>query len=77
MAKKKKRLGKNQVDIEPIGVAIREVQGRLKALKGLSAKQQRQVNKRLQILDALYAGTSAVCCDEQWFCPCPEEEMSS
>jgi hypothetical protein len=75
MAKAKKKIGKNQVDLEPIGIAIQKAQAKLKALKklsGLTPKQKAEVAIRVAALEGLHKVANSLCCDEQWFCPCPD-----
>jgi hypothetical protein len=70
-----KRIGKNQVDLEPIGIAIDEVHAKLKDLHEsgkLTRKQKIEVGFRLPKLRLLRKLAELECCDHQWFCPCPD-----
>ena len=70
-----KKIGKNQVDLEPIGIAIDAVHAKLKALHEsgrLTRRQKIEVGFRLPKLRLLRKLAELECCDHQWFCPCPD-----
>lgn len=71
----KKKIGKDQVDLEPIGIAIDAVHAKLKALHEsgrLTTRQRIEVGFRLPKLRLLRKLAELECCDHQWFCPCPD-----
>lgn len=74
-----KKIGKDQVDLEPIGIAIDQVHAKLKALHEsgrLSRRQRAEVAIKLPKLRLLRKLAEFECCDHQWFCPCPDPNPS-
>ena len=68
----KKKVGKDQVDLEPIGIAIDEAVAGLKKLKAtgtLTRKQKAVVGVKVFKLGLLRKLAEFECCDQQWFCP--------